>query len=86
MGRNAVTARALRVRVPVLSAHRMSMPAASSTADRLVGSTPRAASERAPIAADRVNMDGRATGIEDSTATNSSGASWTSGMCRTSSA
>ncbi len=65
IGRTDITASSLRVSVPVLSEHRMSTPAASSTAERLVGSTPWAASERAPTAAASVNIDGSATGIEE---------------------
>ena len=49
--RQAVTTSSLRVSVPVLSAQRTSIPAASSSAERRVGKTPRRATARAPEAA-----------------------------------
>jgi hypothetical protein len=51
--RQAVTASSLRVRVPVLSAQRTSIPAASSSAESRVGNTPRFATARAPTVAAR---------------------------------
>jgi hypothetical protein len=68
-----MTASSLRVRVPVLSEQRTSIPAASSTAERRVDRTPLLARERAPTAAAKVNIDGNATGIEDRIATSSRG-------------
>ena len=56
------------------------MPAASSTAERLVGNTPRRDRDRAPTAAASVNIDGSATGIEERTATSKSGTISDSGM------
>ena len=67
-GRTVVTFSSLRVSVPVLSAHRTSMDAASSTAERRVGRTPWRARDRAPTAAARVKVAGSATGIEARTA------------------
>jgi hypothetical protein len=64
IGRVAATASSFRVSVPVLSAQRTSMLAASSTADRRVGRTSTRARSRAPTAAARVNVAGRATGID----------------------
>ena len=71
--RTSVTVSSLRVSVPVLSAHSTSIVAASSTAERRVGSTPSRARARAPSAAARVNVAGSATGIEASTAVRTSG-------------
>ena len=72
IGRIAVTSSSLRVSVPVLSAQRTSIDAASSTALKRVSRTPIPASERAPIALASVNVAGRATGIEARTAVRTS--------------
>lgn len=58
MGRTAVNASLLRVKVPVLSDKSTSMVAASSTAESRVGSTPRFAKARAPSAEASVNVAG----------------------------
>lgn len=63
IGETASTSSALRVRVPVLSEHRTSMAAASCAAESLVNRTPCRAIVRAPIAAESVNVAGRATGM-----------------------
>jgi allophanate hydrolase subunit 1 len=68
-----ITASSLRVSVPVLSEQRISILPASSTAERLVGKTPRRANARAPTAAASVNIEGKATGIDERTATRMSG-------------
>jgi hypothetical protein len=73
IGRTLVTESSLRVRVPVLSEHSTSMVAASSTAERRVGSTPNFARERAPSAAARVKVAGNATGIAARTEVNNRG-------------
>src|SRR5476649_497806 len=73
MGLIDMTASSLRVRVPVLSEQRTSIPAASSTAERRVDRTPLLARDRAPTAAAKVNIDGKATGIDDRIATRRSG-------------
>src|ERR1700722_17704565 len=49
MGCTVVTVSALRVSVPVLSAHKTFIDAASSTAERRVGRTPSFASARAEL-------------------------------------
>ena len=77
-----VTVSALRVSVPVLSAHKTPIDAASSTAESRVGSTPCLASARAPSAAARVKVAGSATGIEASTPVSASGMISSSGISR----
>ncbi len=79
-GCTSVTARALRVSVPVLSAHSTSIVAASSTADSRVGSTSWRASARAPSAAASVKVAGSATGIDASTAVSTSRTASSSGI------
>ena len=63
----------LRVKVPVLSEHKTSIVAASSTADSRVGRTPSFARDRAPSAAARVNVAGNATGMAARTEVSKSG-------------
>ena len=63
MARTATTAKVFCVNVPVLSAQRTSMLAASSTAESRVGRTPLLASARAPSAVARVKVAGNATGM-----------------------
>jgi hypothetical protein len=63
IGLTLVTESSLRVSVPVLSEHKTSIVAASSTAESRVGRTPRFARARAPSAVARVNVAGNATGI-----------------------
>ena len=69
----STTSNSLRVSVPVLSAHRTSMAAASCTADSRVSRTPRRASVWAPNAADSVNVAGSAAGIVASSTVRPSG-------------
>ena len=73
IGWMAVTLSSFSVSVPVLSAHRTSMLAASSTAESRVGRTPSWARARAPIAAARVKVAGSATGIDARTAVSTRG-------------
>src|SRR3974377_879780 len=61
------------VKVPVLSEQSTSIDAASSTAERRVGNTPRLVRARAPIAVERVNVAGKATGTVASSTINASG-------------
>ena len=68
--------------VPVLSAHKTFIDAASSTAVRRVGRTPSLASERAPSAAARVKVAGSATGIDARTAVKTRGRISASGILR----
>src|ERR1700722_14295402 len=82
MGRTFVTVNALSVSVPVLSAHRTSMLAASSTAERRVGRTPNFANARAPSAPARVKVAGSATGIDANTAVRTKGMISASGILR----
>ena len=82
IGRTDVTDSSLRVSVPVLSTHKTSIVAASSTADRRVGSTPRFANTCAPTAAARVKVAGSATGIEARIAVSTSGMISATGICR----
>ncbi len=72
-GLTLVTESSLRVSVPVLSAHKTSIVAASSTAVSRVGSTPSFAKDRAPTAAASVNVAGKATGIAARTDVSNSG-------------
>ena len=83
MARTAVTASSFCVSVPVLSAHSTSMVAASSTAERRVGRTPRLASARAPNAVASVKVAGSATGIAASMAVSASGTISATGNPRT---
>jgi hypothetical protein len=80
--RTVVTVNALRVSVPVLSAHKTLIDAASSTAERRVGRTPCFAKARAPSAAARVKVAGSATGIDASTAVRTRGMTSSSGSLR----
>ena len=80
IGRTVVTVSALWVSVPVLSAHKISIVAASSTAERRVGRTPRFAKARAPSAAARVKVAGSATGIDARTAVRTRGMISASGI------
>jgi hypothetical protein len=64
MGRTVATVSAFWVSVPVLSAHKTTIDAASSTAERRVGRTPRFARARAPSADASVKVAGSATGID----------------------
>ena len=73
MGRTPVTVSEFCVRVPVLSAQRTSIDAASSTAESLVGRTSSFARAFAPIAAARVKVAGSATGIDARIAVSTSG-------------
>ena len=82
IGRTVVTVSALRVSVPVLSAHRTSIDAASSTAERRVGRTPSFANARAPSAAASVKVAGSATGIDARTAVRTRGMISSSGILR----
>ena len=75
-----MTFSSLFVNVPVLSAHRTSIAAASSTADNRVDKTPTFASAWAPTAAAKVNVAGSATGIDASTAVSTSGMISTQGI------
>src|ERR1700683_3825024 len=82
IGRTVLTDSSLRVSVPVLSAHKTSIDADSSTAERRVGRTPSFASARAPNAAARVNVAGNATGIEASTPVRTRGIISVTGILR----
>ena len=62
--RKAATLNWFLVMVPVLSQHRMSIAAASSTADRRVTRTPRFANSSDPRALASVYVAGSATGTE----------------------
>ena len=82
IGCTVVTVSALRVSVPVLSAHKTFIDAASSTAERRVGRTPSFAKARAPSAAASVKVAGSATGIDASTAVRTRGMISSSGILR----
>ena len=73
IGRTLVTESSLRVSVPVLSEHKTSIVAASSTAESRVGRTPSFARARAPSAVARVKVAGNATGIAARTDVSNSG-------------
>jgi hypothetical protein len=77
-----VTVSAFWVSVPVLSAHKTSIVAASSTAERRVGRTPRFAKTLAPSADARVKVAGSATGIDARTAVRTRGMISASGNLR----
>ena len=77
---NFVTLSSFWVRVPVLSAHRTVIVAASSTAERRVGRTPSFASACAPSADASVKVAGSATGIEARTAVRTRGMISASGI------
>ena len=79
---HVVTVSAFRVSVPVLSAHRTSIDAASSTAERRVGRTPSFARARAPSADASVKVAGSATGIDARTAVRTRGMISSSGILR----
>jgi hypothetical protein len=70
------------VSVPVLSAHRTTIDAASSTADRRVGRTPSFARARAPSADARVKVAGNATGIDAKIAVRRRGMMSSTGILR----
>ena len=82
MGRTVVTVSAFWVSVPVLSEHKTSIVAASSTAERRVGRTPSFANARAPSADARVKVAGSATGIDARTAVRTRGMISSSGILR----
>ena len=82
IARTLVTVSAFWVSVPVLSTHKTSVVPASSTAERRVGRTPILANARAPSAAARVKVAGRATGIDARTAVRTSGIISASGILR----
>lgn len=81
-GWTVVTFSAFCVSVPVLSAQRITIDAASSTAERRVGRMPRFASARAPSADARVNVAGSATGMEARIAVRTRGMISSTGMVR----
>jgi len=79
-GTVSATASEFMVSVPVLSAQSTSTPAASSSAESRVGSTPRRPKARAPMVPASVNIDGRATGMEARRAMSTSGTTCTNGI------
>ena len=81
-GRTAVTVGLAAGQSPRLVRAGTSILAASSRAERRVGKAPRAASDRAPTAAARVKVAGRATGIDARTAVSTSGMISVRGMPR----
>ena len=81
-GRTVVTVSAFWVSVPVLSEHKTTIDAASSTAERRVGRTPSFARERALIADASVKVAGSATGIDARMAVSTSGMISVTGILR----